>query len=197
MFLKSLRTSVIAIVLFTVLTGFIYPLLVTGIAQLVFPGKANGSMLKKDGKAIGSELIGQAFSSPKYFWGRLSATVPYAYNAASSSGSNYGPLNPALLDATGKRVKALQDADSLGAKSIPVDLVTASGSGLDPHITVAAALYQVPRVARARHLKEETVRTMVEQQTEGRTLGFLGEPRVNVLKLNVALDELKSTSEAQ
>jgi len=197
MFLKSLRTSVIAIVLFTVLTGFIYPLLVTGIAQLVFPGKANGSMLKKDGKVIGSELIGQAFSSPKYFWGRLSATVPYAYNAASSSGSNYGPLNPALLDATGKRVKALQDADSLGAKSIPVDLVTASGSGLDPHITVAAALYQVPRVARARHLKEETVRTMVEQQTEGRTLGFLGEPRVNVLKLNIALDELKSTSEAQ
>ncbi|HTY35806.1 MAG TPA: potassium-transporting ATPase subunit KdpC [Bacteroidota bacterium] len=195
--MKSLRTSVIAIVLFTVLTGFIYPLLVTGIAQLVFPGKANGSMLKKDGKVIGSELIGQAFSSPKYFWGRLSATVPYAYNAASSSGSNYGPLNPALLDATGKRVKALQDADSLGAKSIPVDLVTASGSGLDPHITVAAALYQVPRVARARHLKEETVRTMVEQQTEGRTLGFLGEPRVNVLKLNIALDELKSTSEAQ
>jgi len=197
MFLKSLRTSVIAIVLFTVLTGFIYPLLVTGIAQLVFPGKANGSMLKKDGKVIGSELIGQAFSSPKYFWGRLSATVPYAYNAASSSGSNYGPLNPALLDATGKRVKALQDADSLGAKSIPVDLVTASGSGLDPHITVAAALYQIPRVARARHLKEETVRTMVEQQTEGRTLGFLGEPRVNVLKLNIALDELKSTSGAQ
>jgi len=197
MFLKSLRTSIITIVLFTVLTGFIYPLLVTGIAQILFPGKANGSMLMKDGKLIGSQLIGQAFSSPKYFWSRPSATSPYAYDAGASTGSNYGPLNPALLDATAKRVKELRDADPQNTELVPVDLVTASGSGLDPHITVAAAVYQVPRVARSRHVHEGTVKSLVDQYTEGRALGILGEPRVNVLKLNVALDEMKSSSEAQ
>jgi len=197
MFLKSLRTALVSILLFTVITGLIYPLLVTGIAQILFPGKANGSMLMKDGKVIGSQLIGQAFSSPKYFWSRPSATSPYTYNAGSSTGSNYGPLNPALLAATAKKVKELRDADPQNTKPVPVDLVTASGSGLDPHITVAAALYQVPRVARSRHVNEGTVKSLVDQYTEGRALGILGEPRVNVLKLNVALDEMKSTSEAQ
>jgi potassium-transporting ATPase KdpC subunit len=197
MFLKSLRTSVITIVLFTVLTGFIYPLIVTGISQIIFPGRANGSMITKGERAIGSELIGQPFSSPKYFWSRPSATTPYAYNAAASTGSNYGPLNPALLDATGKRVKELRDADPQNSNPVPVDLVTASGSGLDPHISVAAALYQVPRVARSRSVSEGVVKSLVNQHTEGRTLGILGEPRVNVLKLNIALDEMKSTSEAQ
>jgi K+-transporting ATPase ATPase C chain len=197
MYLKSLRTSIITIVLFTVLTGFIYPLLVTGIAQLIFPGKANGSMLTKDGKAIGSELIGQAFSSPKYFWSRLSATSPFAYNAGASSGSNYGPLNPALLEATGKRMKELKALDSLNTSPVPVDLVTASGSGLDPHISVAAAIYQVARVARSRHVSEQQIRLLLDQYTEGRHLGILGEPRVNVLRLNLAMDEMKSASEVK
>jgi len=197
MFLKSLRTALISILLFTVITGVIYPLLVTGAAQLIFPGKANGSMLVKGGKAIGSELIGQPFSSPKYFWGRPSATSPFAYNAGASTGSNYGPLNPALLDASRKRVKQLRDADPQNVEPVPVDLVTASGSGLDPHISIAAALYQVPRVARSRNLSEGVVKSFVDRYSEGRQLGVLGEPRVNVLKLNVALDETKSTSEAQ
>jgi len=190
MFLKQLRTSVIAIFLFTVLTGLLYPLMVTGIAQLAFPGKANGSLLKKDGKVVGSELIGQPFSDPKYFWSRLSATGPFAYNAGASSGSNYGPLNPALLDAVQKRIKELKDADPQNTQPVPVDLVTASGSGLDPHISVAAALYQLPRVARTRNMGEERVRSLVNQYTEGRQLGFLGEPRVNVLKLNLALEDI-------
>jgi len=197
MFLKSLRTSIIAIVLFTVLTGLVYPLLVTGIAQVIFPGKANGSMMTKGEKAIGSELIGQQFSSPGYFWSRMSATSPFAYNAGASTGSNYGPLNPALLDATAKRVKDLRDADPRNTSPVPVDLVTASGSGLDPHISVAAAVYQVPRVARARNVSEGAVKTLVDQYTEERQLGFLGEPRVNVLKLNLALDEMKPTPEAR
>jgi K+-transporting ATPase ATPase C chain len=197
MFLKSLRTSVISILLFTVLTGLIYPLFVTGIAQLMFPGKANGSMLTKDGKAIGSELIGQAFSSPKYFWGRPSATSPFAYNAGASSGSNYGPLNPALLEATGKRMKELKDSNPQNTKPVPVDLVTASASGLDPHISIAAADYQVLRVARCRHMSEVEVRSLVDQFTDGRQLGFLGEARVNVLKLNVALDAISSASEVR
>ena len=197
MFLRSLRTSVISILLFTVLTGLIYPLLVTGIAQLIFPGNANGSMLTKNGKAIGSELIGQSFNSPKYFWSRLSATSPFAYNAGASSGSNYGPLNPALLDATAKRVRDLKDADPQNINPVPVDLVTASGSGLDPHISIAAAVYQVPRVARSRHISEQQVRSLLDQHTEGRQLGILGEPRVNILRLNLALDELKSTSEVK
>ena len=198
--LKQLRPALVSLVLLTLMTGVIYPLVVTGIAQVVFPSQANGSIIIKDGKAVGSTLIGQQFDDVKYFWGRLSATstFPYnAYNAAAltgSSGSNYGPLNPALLDAVKGRVQALKDADiSLAltnTASIPVDLVTASGSGLDPHISIAAALYQVHRVAQARGLTDDAVRALVDKNTEDRQLGFLGEPTVNVLKLNLMLDAL-------
>jgi len=194
MFLKHLRITIISMILFTILTGMIYPLAVTGISQLIFPGKANGSLIKKDGKVLGSALIGQPFSDPKYFWSRLSATGPYAYNAGASTGSNYGPMNPALLDAVKKRVQDLKAADSLNTKPIPVDLVTASGSGLDPHISIAAALYQAPRIARIRGLKDDQVRSLIDQNIEGRQLGFLGEPGVNVLTLNLALDELNAGS---
>jgi K+-transporting ATPase ATPase C chain len=197
MFLKSARTAIISIVLFTLLTGVVYPLLVTGVAQVVFPGKANGSLLKKEGKVVGSELIGQQFSDPKYFWSRPSATSPFAYNAAASVGSNYGPLNPALPDGVKKRIQDLKSADSSNTRPIPVDLVTASGSGLDPHISVAAASYQLGRVARSRKLTEAQVRQLVDQNTEGRQLGFLGEPCVNVLKLNLALDNLQSKPEVK
>jgi len=191
MFLKHLRISIISIVLFTVITGLIYPLAVTGFAQLIFPRKANGSLIKRNGNILCSELIGQPFDDPKYFWSRLSASAPYAYNAGASTGSNYGPLNPALFDAVRKRIHELKKTDSLNTQPIPVDLVTASGSGLDPHISVAAALYQLPRVARIRNMSEDQVRLLVNQFTQGRHLGFLGEPRVNVLELNLALDEGK------
>jgi K+-transporting ATPase ATPase C chain len=164
---------------------------VTGIAQLAFPHQANGSLIVVNGKTVGSTLIGQQFTAPKYFWGRLSATGPYPYNAASSSGSNLGPSNPALLDEVKARIAALKAADPGNTQPIPVDLVTSSGSGLDPDISVAAALYQLPRVARVRGLNESAVRALVDQYTQGRTLGFLGEPRVNVLQLNLALDALK------
>ncbi len=194
MFLKHLRITIISLILFTILTGMIYPFAVTGISQLLFPGKANGSLIKKEGKVVGSELIGQPFSDPKYFWSRLSATGPYAYNAGASTGSNYGPLNPALLDAVKKRVQDLKAADSMNTNPIPVDLVTASGSGLDPHISIAAALYQTSRVARIRGLSEGQVRSLIDQNTDGRQLGFLGEPGVNVLRLNLALDELNTGS---
>ena len=197
MFLKSTRTAIIAIALFTLITGVIYPLLVTGVAQLIFPGKANGSLIKKEGRVLGSELIGQPFSDPKYFWSRPSATGPFAYNAAASNASNFGPLNPALLDGAKKRIQDLKAADSSNTRPIPVDLVTASGSGLDPHISVAAALYQIGRVARSRNLSETQVRLLVDQNTEARQLGFLGEPRVNVLKLNLALDDLQSRPEVK
>jgi potassium-transporting ATPase KdpC subunit len=194
MLLKHLRTSIIAIIVFTCLTGILYPLAVTGLAQLIFPKPANGSMIIKDGKTFGSELIGQRFSDPKYFWSRLSATGPFGYNAASSTGSNFGPLNQAYLDGVKKRIQDLKAVDSLNTQAVPVDLVTASGSGLDPHISVAAALYQLPRVARIRNLKQDQVRSMVMQYTEERQLGFLGEPRVNVLQLNMALDERQNTT---
>ena len=194
MLLKNIRTAIITLALFTLLTGLFYPLAVTGIAQLVFPHKANGSLIEKDGKAIGSELIGQPFSDPKYFWSRLSATGPFAYNAASSSGSNYGPINQGYLDGVKKRILDLKAVDSLNAQPVPADLVTASGSGLDPHISVAAALYQLPRVARIRNLNQDQVHSLVVQYTEGRQLGFLGESCVNVLKLNLALDETQSLS---
>jgi len=184
-------------VLFTVITGLLYPLAVTGVSQLVFYEKANGSLLKRDGHILGSELIGQPFSDPKYFWSRLSATGPFAYNAGASSGSNYGPLNPALLDAVQQRIKALKDADPQNVKPIPVDLVTASGSGLDPHISVAAAEYQISRVAHARGTSETTIRSIVDQYTDGRQFGILGERRVNVLKVNLALDGIQSISEVQ
>ena len=194
MLLKNIRTAIITLAMFTLLTGLFYPLAVTGIAQLVFPHKANGSLIEKDGKIIGSELIGQPFSDPKYFWSRLSATGPFAYNAAASSGSNYGPINQSYLDGVKKRIKDLKAVDSLNTQPVPTDLVTASGSGLDPHISVAAALYQLPRVARIRSLNQDKLRSLVLQFTEGRQLGFLGEPRVNVLKLNLALDETQSLS---
>jgi K+-transporting ATPase ATPase C chain len=194
MLFKHLRTSIIAIIVFTCLTGILYPLTVTGLAQLIFPEKANGSLIQKDGKHLGSELIGQPFSDPKYFWSRPSATGPYAYNAGSSTGSNYGPLNPALYDVVNKRIQDLKRADSLNHQPIPIDLVTSSSSGLDPHISVAAALYQLPRVARIRSLNQDKLRSLVVQYTEGRQLGFLGESRVNVLKLNLALDETQSLS---
>jgi len=185
------------LLIFTVITGVIYPLAVTGIAQVVFPRQANGSLIMVDGKAVGSELIGQQFDSPNYFWGRLSATGAFPYNAfnaetlTASSGSNYGPLNQALLDSVQARVDALKAADPDNTAPIPVDLVTASGSGLDPHISVAAALYQVHRVATARGLSEADVQSLMNEYTEGRQFGFLGEPRVNVLLLNLALDGIQ------
>jgi K+-transporting ATPase ATPase C chain len=195
MFLRQLRTSIIIVALFTVVTGILYPFAVSGISQFVFKEKANGSFITKDGKNLGSELIGQPFSDPKYFWSRLSSTTPFAYNAASSSGSNYGPLNPALMGGVTQRIRALKDADPNNSQPIPADLVTASGSGLDPHISVAAALYQLPRVARTRGLSEQRVRSLVDEYTEGRQLGFLGEARVNVLRLNYALDDIQSLPE--
>ncbi len=186
--LSHFKTSLISLVLLTALTGVAYPLVVTGIAQVVFPKQANGSLIVQDGKVVGSELIGQQFADPKHFWGRASATSPYPYNAAASSGSNQGPTNPALADAVAARVKALKDADPANTKPVPVDLVTASASGLDPHISIAAADYQVDRVAKARGLDAARVRKLVARHTEGRQWGFLGEPRVNVLALNLDLD---------
>jgi K+-transporting ATPase ATPase C chain len=187
--LRQLRPVLMVFLLLTLLTGIAYPLLVTGVAQLALPGKANGSLIRREGGYTGSELIGQPFNEPKYFWGRLSATPDFPYNSASSSGSNLGPSNPALVEAVRARVEALQKADPGNKSSIPIDLVTSSGSGLDPHISPAAALYQVSRVARVRGLSEDQVRRLVEQFTEPRQLGFLGEPRVNVLNLNLALDQ--------
>jgi potassium-transporting ATPase KdpC subunit len=183
-----LRPALVLLIAFSVLTGIVYPAVVTGVAQLVFPQQANGSLIVKDGKVVGSSLIGQPFDDPKYFWGRPSATSPFPYNAAASSGSNQGPTNPALHEAVKSRVEALRAADPDNKAPVPVDLVTASGSGLDPHISPAAALYQVGRVAKARKMDEAAVRRLIEQHTEGRQWGFLGEPRVNVLALNLALD---------
>jgi K+-transporting ATPase ATPase C chain len=185
---SQLRPAFFMLLIFTVMTGVIYPLVVTGLAQVIFPSQANGSLITVNGKTYGSELIGQQFSDPKYFWGRLSAA---GYNAAASSGSNYGPMNPDLIKAVQARIDALKAADPTNTLPIPVDLVTASGSGLDPQISVAAALYQVHRVATTRGLSEAQVKALVAQYTEGRQFGFLGEPRVNVLLLNLALDNLK------
>jgi len=186
--MEQLRPALASFVLFTVLTGVVYPLAVTGIAQVVFPAQANGSVIVKDGKAVGSRLIGQPFDDPKYFWSRLSATSPQPYNGAASSGSNYGPLNDALMDAVRGRVDALKAADPTNTLPIPVDLVTASASGLDPHISPAAARYQIGRVARARGLSDDTVAALVARHTAGRQWGVLGEPVVNALELNLALD---------
>jgi K+-transporting ATPase ATPase C chain len=189
--LRTFKESLLMLVVLTVVTGVVYPLVVTGIAQGVFPSQANGSLIERDGKAVGSALIGQPFSDPKYFWSRASATSPMPYNAAASSGSNQGPLNPALADAVKGRIEALRAADPDNKAAVPVDLVTASSSGLDPHISPAAAEYQVARVSKVRGIDAAKVRALVAEHTEGRQLGFLGEPRVNVLKLNLALDANK------
>jgi K+-transporting ATPase ATPase C chain len=186
--LAHVRPAVLMLIALTVVTGVVYPLVVTGIAQVAFPRQANGSLVVREGKAVGSSLIGQPFDDPKYFWGRPSATTPFAYNAGASSGSNLGPINPARADAVKGRVEALRAAGGPAGVPVPVDLVTTSGSGLDPHISPAAALYQVPRVARARQLEESAVGRLVQQYTEGRQWGILGEPRVTVLLLNLALD---------
>ncbi|HEY4910988.1 MAG TPA: potassium-transporting ATPase subunit KdpC [Methylomirabilota bacterium] len=183
-----LRPALVILALMTLITGVGYPLVVTGIAQTLFRAQANGSLIVKDGKPVGSTLIGQPFDDPRYFWSRPSATSPFADNAGASSGSNLSPTNPDLVKTVQGRVDALRAADPGNDASVPVDLVTASGSGLDPHISPAAALYQVRRVAKARKLDPEAVRQLVERHTEGRFLGFLGEPRVNVLTLNLALD---------
>jgi K+-transporting ATPase ATPase C chain len=189
MVLKQLRAALVALALLTLITGVLYPAFVTIVAQAVWPNQANGSLIVQDGKVVGSTLIGQNFDDPKYFWGRLSATGGFPYNAnGPSSGSNYGPLNPALADAVRARVDALKAADPANTLPIPVDLVTASASGLDPHVSPAAAQYQVNRVASARGLSVDVVQKLVDQHTEGRTLGFFGELRVNVLQLNLALD---------
>jgi potassium-transporting ATPase KdpC subunit len=185
---EQFRPAIVLFILLTIITGGVYPLLVTGVAQLLFPGQANGSLIERDGKAIGSKLIGQPFTDPKYFWPRASATSPYPYNASSSTGSNLGPTNPALADAVSARVKALRDADPANSAAVPADLATMSGSGLDPHISPAAAEYQVNRVARARKLDPQAVRDLVTRHTEDRQWLVMGEPRVNVLELNLALD---------
>ena len=186
--LMDIRRAVTMLAVMTLVTGLIYPLVVTGISALFFPEKAAGSLIERDGKVLGSTLIGQPFSDPKYFWSRPSATGPVPYNVEASSGSNQGPLNPALTDAVAGRIKALRDAEPDNAAPVPVDLVTASASGLDPHISPAAAEYQVNRVAKARKLDPQQIRALIAQFTEDRQLGFLGEPRVNVLALNLALD---------
>ncbi len=187
--LKQLKTSAIMLLAFTVLTGLVYPLAVTAVSQVVFPAKANGSLIEHNGKVVGSELIGQPFDDAKYFWGRPSATGPFPYNAASSSGSNLAVGNPNQKSAIADRVKKLRESGIPENVSIPVDLVTASGSGLDPHISVAAAEIQIARVAKARGMNDSNVRTLVEQNTEPRQFGIFGEPRVNVLKLNLSLDQ--------
>lgn len=185
---SHLRPALTLFIALSLITGIAYPLLVTAIAQGAFPVQAGGSLVVEEGRIIGSTLIGQSFSAPRYFWGRPSATAPTAYNAGASGGSNQGPSNPALAAAVKARVESLRAADPGSTAPVPVDLVTASASGLDPHISVAAAEFQAGRVARARHLPVERVRALVAQHTQGRLLGFIGEPRVHVLALNLALD---------
>ena len=184
------RPALILFVILSVVTGLLYPLAVTGVAQAVFSHQANGSLITQNGKVVGSELIGQSFTAPGHFWGRPSATAPMPYNAAASGGSNQGPTNPALVDAVKARIESLRAADPGNTRAVPVDLVTASASGLDPHISPAAADYQTARVAKARGLPLAQVQTLVQQHTEAPWLGLLGEPRVNVLALNLALDAL-------
>jgi potassium-transporting ATPase KdpC subunit len=188
---RLIRNAVSMLVVMTVITGIVYPLVATGVAQVLFPHQANGSLIVKDGKPIGSELIGQSFDDPKYFWGRPSATTPQPNNGTASNGSNLGPTNTALRDAVQQRIDTLRKADPGNNAPVPADLVTASGSGLDPEISPAAAQYQIARVARVRHLNVDQVQALVAQYTQGRQLGLLGEPRVNVLQLNLALDGLQ------
>jgi K+-transporting ATPase KdpC subunit len=191
MFREHIRPAILSFLILTIITGILYPLFVTGIAQVFFHNKANGSLIYQDGKAIGSSLIGQSYDDPKYFWGRLSATSPIQFNSASSSGSNLGPSNPALIDAVQARIKALKSVDPENKNPIPVDLVTSSASGLDPHISLASAYYQVPRISRLRGLSQNAVEDIVRQHIKGRLLGIIGEPVVNVLEVNLELDEYK------
>jgi K+-transporting ATPase ATPase C chain len=186
--LRQIKQAFLLLVAFSLLTGIICPLVITGIAQVAFPQQANGSLIYRDGKPVASALVGQSFTDPKYFWSRPSATSPAPYNAESSGGSNLGPANADLLQAVRQRVAALRAADPGNGAPVPVDLVTSSASGLDPHISSAAAEYQVGRVAKARGMDEKVVRQLVAKHTEGRTLGLLGEPRVNVVELNLDLD---------
>lgn len=186
-----LRPAITLLFVMTVVTGIAYPLVITGVARVLFPGQAAGSLIVKDGKPVGSRLIGQPFSDPKYFWSRPSATSPQPYNSLSSGGSNLGPLNPALTDAVKTRIAALRAADPTNHAPIPVDLVTASASGLDPDISLAAAYYQADRIARVRHLSPDRVRSLIADHARGRLLGVIGEPRVNVLELNLGLDHLR------
>ena len=188
--LRTFKDALLMLVALTLITGIAYPLVVTGIAQGFFGHQADGSLVERDGKAVGSTLIGQPFSDPKYFWSRPSATAPMPYNAGASSGSNQGPLNPALADAVKSRIEALRAVDPGNPLPLPVDLVTASASGLDPHISPAAAQYQLARVARARGIAPDRVLALIAEHTEARQFGFLGEPGVNVLQLNLALDRL-------
>ena len=188
---KTLRPALVMLLAMTLLTGLAYPLVVTGAAKALFPAQAAGSLVERDGKVVGSSLIGQSFTDPRHFWGRPSATAPMAYNAGASGGSNQGPLNPALAQAVKERVQALRDADPGQTAAVPVDLVTASASGLDPHISPAAAQYQVARVARLRQLPADRVQALVAEHTEAPLWGLPGEPRVNVLALNLALDALR------
>ncbi|MCG3203614.1 MAG: Potassium-transporting ATPase KdpC subunit [Elusimicrobia bacterium] len=197
MYIEQLITAIRALIVLSVLTGIAYPFAMTGLAQVFFPQKANGSLVLKEGKAVGSELIGQFFDDPKYFWGRLSATGPVPFNGAASSGSNLGPINPALIKAAQDRISALKKVDPDNNELIPIDLVTASASGLDPHITPASARYQLKRIARVRGLSEPVVESLIQNNTEGRFLGLLGESRVNVLKLNLNLDEASHGSKTQ
>ena len=189
---STLRPALVTFAVLTALTGIAYPLVVTGIGQAAFPGQAAGSLVLRDGKPVGSSLIGQNFGDPKYVWGRPSATGPQPYNASNSSGSNQGPLNPALTDAVKGRIEALRAADPGNTAPVPIDLVTASASGLDPHISVAAATFQAARVAKARSLPVAQVQQLIDKHTEVRLFGFLGEPRVNVLLLNLSLDAARS-----
>ncbi|HMK44669.1 MAG TPA: potassium-transporting ATPase subunit KdpC [Dissulfurispiraceae bacterium] len=190
------RPVLVSLIAFTILTGVLYPLAVTGLAQLLFPAQANGSLIMKEGKPIGSSLVGQPFDDPKYFWGRLSATAPFPYNAASSGGSNLAQTNPDLIKNVQGRIDALKAAGFQPSGPVPADLVTASGSGLDPHISLAAAEYQAARVAKTRGLDESNLHTLIAKHTESRQLGLFGEPRVNVLRLNMALDALVSQRES-
>jgi K+-transporting ATPase ATPase C chain len=192
-----LRPAIVLFLFFTVLTGLLYPLVITGIAQAAFPHAAAGSLLMRDGKPIGSSLIGQNFSDPKYFWGRPSATTPQPYAGTGSTGSNLGPLNPALTDGIKGHIKALRDADPGNTRPVPVDLVTASASGLDPEESLAAALYQVPRIAHQRNLDPQALQGLISAHAQGRWLGLLGEPRVNVLELNLALDSLATSARSR
>jgi len=191
MALAQIKNSLFLLIIFTILTGLIYPAIVTGMAQLLFPWQANGSLIEKNHQILGSALIGQAFTADKYFWGRPSSTMPYPYNASSSAGSNLGPSNPDLVSMVKDRIYTYHAADNKNKNLIPIELVTASASGLDPDISPRGAIYQVPRIARIRNLPEKTLEDLIERQTQKRFLGFIGEPRVNVLLLNLALDELQ------